>query len=80
MGNRIVAATRFADMKRGPGRPRNIRRDIALVLGDRFFYGDNCLRCNAVKKYACSGQCVKCSIAKARMQTAEKFNAKSSHS
>src|ERR1035437_8444884 len=47
------------------GRPRSEARDIALMLGDKFYEGTQCLECGTTTRYTIGSRCVKCARAQA---------------
>src|ERR1035437_3549921 len=42
------------------GRPRSEARDIAVMLGDKFYEGSQCLECGTTTRYVTGSRCVKC--------------------
>ena len=42
------------------GRPRSEARDIALMLGDKFYEGSQCVTCGTTIRYVTGSRCVMC--------------------
>jgi hypothetical protein len=50
------------------GRPRSEARDIAVMLGDKFYEGTQCLECGTTTRYTTGSRCVLCAREVARIK------------